>query len=119
MEESAGAVTVRKWLMGAVCAAILAAAPQGAQAFDDGHKLLEFVSFPEDTKAHAYYGGYVSGVAHTLTLLEHICFEGNNVPSPNALSSIVLAWLHLNPDKRDAHGTVVTTIALTEHFSCN
>ena len=32
---------MRKWLMGAICAALVVAAPQSARAFSDGHELLE------------------------------------------------------------------------------
>ena len=48
---------MRGWLLGAMCAALVVAAPQSARAFKDGHELLEAA---ESKKQNS--GGHIHNV---------------------------------------------------------
>ena len=53
---------MRKWLLGAMCATVVVAAPQSARAFSDGHELLKAAG-SKDRVREAMFIMYVAGVA--------------------------------------------------------
>ena len=58
---------MRKWLLGAVCATLVVAAPKEATAFDDGNELLEFAT-SEDSSDRLAYLTYVTGASQAFSL---------------------------------------------------
>ena len=53
----------QKYLVGAMCAALIVVAPEEALAINDGNELLEFAT-SEQPWVQGHYAGYVVGVVH-------------------------------------------------------
>ena len=112
---------MRKWLLGAVCAALVIAVPKEAPAFVDGHEMLE-VATSEDTFDRISYLKYVEGVvaASSLILAAYelppaFCVVGTPYGD---MADAVRIWLRRNPQLLDAGPAVIVITALNAHFPC-
>ena len=111
-----GLKPVHRWLLGAACAAMLAAAPAAARAFEDGHQLLKFAGIHQDKGIYGMYLGYVTGAADFMEALNVIC--PGKITNKD-IANAVLLWMRRNPDKLDFSSLDVTALALTYHFPCD
>ena len=113
---------MRGWLLGAMCAALVVAAPQSARAFKDGHELLEAAESKNRTQG-AIFTMYVAGVAHgvqhqvrSLRLFPLFCF-GDKITYEDG-GDAVRIWLRGNSDDLDFPADSLIVWALMEHFPC-
>ncbi len=118
---------MRKWLLGAICAALVVAAPQSARAFSDGHELLKAAE-SESRIREAMFTMYVAGVtAGVRDVAQALELSGKfDISQPfcvgskityRDLADVVRIWLRKQPDVRGSPALLVV-LALGEHFPC-
>ena len=117
---------MRKWLIGAICAAFVVAGPESARAFSDGHELLkaaESESAFELGMFTMFVGGVALGVRDTVSILiqsgqfdiaQPFCFGAITYRD---LSDVVRVWLRQQADLEDPPALLVVR-ALSQHFPC-
>ena len=112
---------MRKWLIGAICAALVVVAPKEAAAVEDGHQLLHIAS-SEAFGDRLSYLSYVFGVsqAYSLALAVHelppsYCLSGTKNED---FADAVRIWLRRNPELLDWSPTVLVVLALKTYFPC-
>ena len=113
---------MRKWLIGAICAALVVAAPQSAGAYKDGHELLEAAE-SRDITMEALFAMYVAGVAHgvqhqvkSLKLFPLFC-AGDKITYEDA-GNAVRIWLREHSNELNYRAESIIVWALMEHFPC-
>ena len=117
------AMQLRKGIMGAVCAAMLAAAPQqGIASPIDGELLLKLATSGQERHETSYIM-YVAGVADGLMFLTEALrtddlFCVSNVTLED-MANAVRIWMRNNTDMLKADAAVVTFTALSQHFPCD
>ena len=124
---------MRGWLLGAMCAALIVAAPQSARAFKDGHALLKGAESESETLNFGFIM-YVAGVAagaRDVTIRWKVLGELKNrepdlsppfcVPpkiTHKDLADTVRIWLRSNPKLRGLPSGLAIIEALAERFPC-
>ena len=115
---------MRKWLIGAVCAALVSAAPKYALSFGDGSWLLENGTSDETMISYAYLH-YVVGVSdgYLLALLALDIPPTYCVGEPYGITNgdmgdAVRLWLRRDPVRLKFTASLVIVSALTEYFPC-
>lgn len=106
---------MRKWIMGAVCAAMIGATSQGYAAKPEqwtGRWLLEI----HEAKSDSFFFGFVIGASGPLGAYGIICPWNANF---KAVVDAVHLWMRLNPKELDQHAYIVVTKALKHHFPCD
>ena len=113
---------MRKWLRGAICAALVVAAPQSARAFSDGYELLKAAE-SEDSLLRIAFVSYVAGVAHgvqhqvkSLKLFPLFCV-GDKITYED-VGNAVRIRLRGKSDELDYSAKSIIVWALIEHFPC-
>ena len=118
---------MRKWLLGAICAALVVAAPQSVRAFSDGHQLLEAAE-SENIVDEAMFVMYVAGVAMGVRDVSQMLEQSGkfDISQPFCVSSkntykdlgdVVRIWLRNQPDIQGSAALLVV-FALSDHFPC-
>ena len=124
---------MRGWLLGAMCAALVVAAPQSARAFKDGNALLEYAE-SENEILNLLFIMYVAGVAagaRDVTIRWKVLGKLENrepdlsppfCVSPKIthkdLADTVRVWLHSHPELRGIPSGLSIIEALAERFPC-
>ena len=118
---------MRGWLLGALCAALVVAAPQSARAFKDGHELLKAAESENEIQSFGFVM-FVAGVALGVRDFERALEWSDDsefnktfcVGSPftrRDVADAVRIWLRNRSDlQRPA--TVLIILALRDHFPC-
>ena len=121
---------MRGWLLGAMCAALIVAAPQSAMAFKDGHALLKNAE-SESEALNLGFVMYVAGVAAgardvttrwiVLGKINRDFAHPHCVPPEityRDLGDVVRVWLRSHPKLRGLPSGLAIIEALAERFPC-
>lgn len=118
---------MRGCLLGAMCAALLVAAPQSARAFKDGHALLAAAESKDDIHKFGFamfVAGVTQGIRDVVRALEwsddskfNLAFCVGPPFTREDVADAVRIWLRNRSDlQRPA--TVLIVLALRDHFPC-
>ena len=118
---------MRKWLLGAICAALAFATPQSAMAFKDGHALLKAAEAEHEILNFGFVmfvAGVAVGVRDFETALEwsdNSKFKRTFCAGPPHTHKDMADAVRISLRKRSdlqRPATVLILIALREHFPC-
>ncbi len=114
---------VRKWLIGAICTALVAV-PKETLAFQDGNHLLDWAT-SDDIALEGAFMMYVIGVRDALeNIWDYTGFDPQlkfctSGSTSGDIRDAVRIWMRRNPEELDHHPLVVVTSALRAHFPCD
>lgn len=113
---------MRKWLAGAICAALFISAPNKAIAFTDGNQLWE-LAISEDMGFQLAYLAYIRGVVNGFSLSLQLndlereyCLDRETIIGD--LGSLVRIWLRKNHQVLDMDAEILVVAAITDYFPC-
>lgn len=121
---------MRKWLLGAVCAALIIATSQSARAFEDGRALLKAANSESEVQYYGfvmYVAGVVAGALNIRTrwivlgkvsrdLVRPICIPQKI--TYRDVGDVVRVWLRSHPELQGLPSGSVIVEALVERFPC-
>ena len=113
---------MRKWLIGAMCAAMIVTVPKGAKSFENGHDLLEFAiseNLGFRTSYYMYVAGIERGISLALDVLQMDPFYciGHKITIEDS-GDVVRVWLRRNPQHLGLESQIVVMAALAAQFPC-
>ena len=114
-----------KWVLGAMCAVLVVAAPKGATAIQDVKTLFEYATSGKEVEK-TIYGAYVSGIAHGFSAalevydLTPLYCVGDPYDITNGdIADAFRLWMKKMQQELDAHHpALAVALALKEHFPC-
>lgn len=114
----------QKYLVGAMCAALIVTAPNEALAIRDGNELLEFAT-SEQPLVQAHYVGYVVGVVHGFHMAyvlweKDVPFCLGDATTKGDMADAVRIYLRQNPQHLEMKPLTaeLVAVAMAAHFPC-